>query len=254
MSKTRFDYILETKASPEELAHRERLYELFRARPLPDDQLLTVLGLYMRSSALAKILFLNELYQQILEVPGSIVELGCWWGQNLVVFENLRAIYEPFNQNRRIVGFDTFGGYPAVSGQDRASETIKVGGYTVSEEYQAYLDSLIDFHERDNVLRNVKKHQTVKGDAAETFPRFLEENPETIVALAYFDMALYEPTRVCLSALKPHLIPGSVVMLDEFNSHAYPGETMAFKEVFRDMRYTVKRSRYMTDRTMMVIQ
>ena len=90
----------------------------------------------MRSSALAKLLFLNEAYQLILDQPGMIVEFGTWWGQNLVVFENLRAIYEPFNQSRRVLGFDTFEGYPAISGKDRPSETIKVGGYKVAENYQ----------------------------------------------------------------------------------------------------------------------
>jgi len=107
-----FGYREETKASEAQIKHREVLYKLFRERPMPDDQLLTNLGLYMRSSALAKILFLNELYELIVNLPGVIVEFGTWWGQNLVVFENLRAIYEPFNQNRRIIGFDTFKGYP----------------------------------------------------------------------------------------------------------------------------------------------
>ena len=41
----------------------------------------------------------------------KILEFGTRFGHNLVVFENLRAIYEPFNKTREIVGFDTFEGY-----------------------------------------------------------------------------------------------------------------------------------------------
>lgn len=248
-----FGYRLETKASDAQIKHREILYKLFREHPLPDDQLLVNLGLYMRSSALAKILFLNELYELILDLPGVIVEFGTWWGQNLVVFENLRAIYEPFNQSRRIIGFDTFKGYPSLSDKDRASETIKVGGYKVTENYRAYLEELIDFHEKNNVLANVKKHQVIEGDVVETVPRFFEENPEIVIALAYFDMALYEPTKVCLETIKPHLVRGTVIMLDEFNSRDYPGETIAFKEIFKDAKYSVRRSKFMNDRTFVII-
>lgn len=252
--KPELAYTQETKSSAAQVAHREELYRLFRERPMPDDQLLTTMGLYMRSSALAKILFVNEAYQLILNQPGVIMEFGTWWGQNLVLFENLRAIYEPFNQSRRVIGFDTFAGYQTISAQDRESETIKLGGYAVSQGYASYLEALIDYHEKNNVLANVKKHRIVTGNVIETAPKFFAENPETVVALAYFDMAVYEPTRVCLEALKPHLVRGSVLMLDELNSSEYPGETVAFREVFRDHRFRFQKSQFMTDRTFIIVE
>lgn len=253
-SEKDFDYTMETKASTQQLAHREVLYQLFRDRPIPDDQLLICPGLFMRSSTLTKILFVNEAYQLILNQPGVIVEFGTWWGQNLILFENLRAIYEPFNQSRRVIGFDTFQGYPEVSSKDRASETIKIGGYKVAENYFEYLESLIDYHEKNNVLAAVKKHELVKGDVSKTSPTYFAEHDDVIIALAYFDMALYEPTKVALQTIKPHLLPGSVVMLDELNNKDYPGETRAFKEVFKDMKYHVKKSQFMTDRTFVIIE
>jgi hypothetical protein len=248
-----FGYRLETKASDAQLKQREVLYNLFRKRPMPDDQLLMNLGLYMRSSALTKLLFLNELYEQILNLPGVIMEFGTWWGQNPVVFENLRAIYEPFSQNRHIIAFDTFKGYPSLSEKDRPSETIKVGGYKVTENYRSYLEELIDYHEKNNVLANVKKHQVIEGDVMETVPGFFKENPETVVALAYFDLALYKPTKICLENIKPHLLRGSVIMLDDFNWHEYPGETIAFKEVFKDTKFSARRARFMPDRTLIIM-
>jgi len=244
-----YNYKQETKAPPEKVKQREILYNLFAKTPLPDDQLLINLGLYMRSSALAKILFIDELYQLITNLPGVIMEFGTWWGQNLILFENLRAIYEPFNQNRRIVGFDTFRGYPEISSKDIEGDTIKVNGYTVSEGYKDYLEKLLTYHESNNVLSNIKKHAVIEGDVAETLPKYLEENPETIIALAYFDLALYHPTGVCLRAIMPHLIKGSVVMFDELNHKDYPGETIAFKECLAREKFTLKRSRYIADRT-----
>lgn len=249
----KFDYKEETKSSDAALKQREELYRLFRERPLPDDQLLTCLGLYMRSSALAKVLFINELYEQILNIPGVIMEFGTWWGQNLVLFENLRAIYEPFNQSRRVIGFDSFRGYVNVSSRDKQSDTIKLGGYTVSENYKGYLEELIAYHEKNNVLGQIKKHEVVEGDVTVTLPYYLEQHPETIIALAYFDMAVYEPTKACLEAIKPHLVRGSVIMFDELNSVDYPGETIAFKEVLKGMKFTLKKSKYIADRTLAIL-
>lgn len=246
-SEKDFGYTMETKASSQQLAHRELIYQMFKDRPMPDDQLLICPGLFMRSSVLAKILFVNEAYQLILNQPGIIVEFGTWWGQNLVLFENLRAIYEPFNQSRRVIGFDTFQGYPEISDKDRGSETIKIGGYKVAENYREYL-------EKNNVLAAVKKHELVQGDVSETAPAYFAKNDDVIIALAYFDMALYEPTKAALDAIKPHLVPGSVVMLDELNNKDYPGETRAFKEVFKSMKYRVKKSQFMMDRTFIIIE
>ncbi|MEQ8390865.1 MAG: crotonobetainyl-CoA--carnitine CoA-transferase [Thalassospira sp.] len=253
-SQKEFGYKMETKATDAQVAHREKLYDLFRNRPMPDDQLMICLGLFMRSSALTKVLFVNELYELILDKPGVIMEFGTWWGQNLALFENLRAIYEPFNASRRVIGFDTYEGYPNVSDQDRRSETITEGGYKVSEGYQSYLNQLLAYHEENNILGNIRKTETVKGDVSKTAKTYFENNPETIVALAYFDMALYEPSKAAFEAIKPHLISGSVLMLDEFNSKDYPGETLAFKEVLSDIKFEFRKSRYMTDRTILIVQ
>jgi hypothetical protein len=247
-------YKMETKASQQQMAHREILYKLFKDRPMPDDQLLICLGLYMRSSALTKILFVDEAYRLILDLPGVIVEFGTWWGQNLILFENLRAIYEPFNASRRVLGFDTFAGYSSISKKDRPSETIKTGGYEVSRGYDVHLKALLDYHEQNNVLAAVKKHELVKGDVAKSAPKYFKKNRDTVVALAYFDMALYRPTKIALQAIRPNLIPGSVLILDEFNNRDYPGETLAFQEVFRGVRYEARKSKFMTDRTFIILK
>ena len=257
MSKKEHDlkgYRQDGRTTNEKAHNREKLYELFRHRPMPDDQLLVSLGMYMRSSALTKILFLNELYEQIIDVPGVIMEFGTWWGQNLVLYENLRSIYEPFNFDRRVVGFDTFQGYENISDKDKRSEIIKEGGYTVSEDYDEYLRDLLDYHERENVLFFENKHTIVKGDATKTLEIFLNDNPHTLVALAYLDMALYEPTKKCLELLDRHLFKGSVVMIDELNSPDLPGETLALMDTWGLKKYSLKKSRFMPGRSYLRIE
>ena len=233
---------------------RQKLLKLFAERPLPDDELLVNLGLYIRSGALAKMLFLNELYEKIVPIPGVICEFGVWWGQSLVLFENLRAVHEPYNHTRRMIGFDTFTGYPAVGAHDKRSETISEGVYSVAAGYEDYLSQLIDYHEQENVMSHIKKHALVKGNAIETVPRYFDEHPETVVALAFFDMALYEPTKACLEAIMPRLMRGSVVAFDELNHRDYPGETKAALETLGLKTHKLLRSRFLPDRCYFIIE
>jgi hypothetical protein len=81
----------------------------------------------------------------------------------------------------------------------------------------------------------------VAGDVVETAPKFFVDHPETLVAFAFFDMGPYEPTIAALKAIRPHLMPGSVLLFDELTWAGAPGEAIAFKEVFRDTRYAIEK-------------
>lgn len=253
MSKTT-DYREQSASSADQVANREQLYELFRGRPLPDDQLLINLGLYMRSSALARVLWIDELYRMILDIPGAVMEFGVWWGQTLALCESFRAIYEPYNHARRFVGFDTFHGYPDVSDKNVPAEGSKGGGYTVSEGYRSHLEALLEYHRQENVVPHIKKWELVPGDVAHTVHPYLEKHQEMIVALAIFDLALYEPTKRALEAIKPRLIKGSVIAFDELNSAEYPGETQAAREVLGLDRHTIRQSRFLPDRSYLIVE
>jgi hypothetical protein len=209
-------YQIETTASQEQVSFRQRLVELFDQSPLPLEERLFNIGMYVRGSVLVKFLVLNELYARFRSIPGSLVEFGTWWGQNLVLLENLRAIHEPFNKQRRIVGFDTFEGYSAPSDKDRASDVWKENSYSTGKQYVSYLRELLEVHEGSNILGHVRgRHQLIEGDVDQTAPAYFAEHPETIVAFAYFDLALYRPTKTALSTIKPHLVTGSILLLDE---------------------------------------
>ncbi len=237
--------------SPEKvLKNREKLYHLFDNRPMPTDQLLSNLGLYMRSSSLAKILFLDEIYQKNIDIPGVVMVFGTWWGQDVITLQNLRAVYEPYNYTRKVIAFDTFSGYTSLSmDKDILSETIKQSGYSVSSNYETYLEDLAAYHEEENTMPHIKKVEIVKGDVTETIDKYLEDHPETLVSLVYFDLAIYEPTKKALEALKPYLLKGSIIAMDELNNANYPGETVAFREIFSNCEYDIYKSKFLPDRS-----
>ncbi len=247
------DYKLQSRASENQLLARQELLDLFRKCPIPEEQLLVNLGLYMRSSVCAKFLYVNELYQKIIYTPGVIMEFGVWWGANLAFFESLRAVYEPYNYTRKIIGFDTFTGYPSISSVDGKSELAKVGGYQVTDKYEDYLKQLLNYHEQENPMSHIKKYELVKGDVCYTIEKYLKDNPETIIAIAYFDLGLYEPTKKCLEAIKPCVTRGTVIALDELNSCEFPGETVALKEVMGLDKCRITRSQFLPDRSYIII-
>lgn len=241
--------VSQAATAPSTASNRQKLLDLFRSRQISDEELMVNLALYMRSGALARLLFFNELYQKIVDLPGAIVEFGIWWGQSLVLFENLRAVYEPYNHARRIVGFDTFSGYQDIGEADTRSSTISEGVYGVPAGYETYLSALMEYHRQENVLPHICKYELIKGDAGQTSKQYFEDHPEALVALAFFDMALYEPTKKALEAIRPRLVPGSVIAFDELNNKDYPGETRAALEVLDLRDFTVQRSRFLPDRT-----
>ncbi len=170
------------------------------------------------------------------------MEFGVRWGQNLALFESFRGMYEPYNYSRKIVGFDTFSGFPSVHSKDGNSEIASEGAYSVTENYDEYLDKILEYHELESPISHIKKYELVKGDAIVTTEKYLKDNPETIIALAYFDFDIYEPTKKCLEMIKGHLTKGSIIGFDELNLRHFPGETLALKEVFGLSNYKIIRS------------
>jgi hypothetical protein len=209
---------------------RRAALDHFRASPLPEAELLENLDLYTSRLSLARMLFMVELYRRAVGVHGVVMEFGVRWGRHLALLQSLRGIYEPYNYTRTIVGFDTFSGFPSVSEQDGAHPVIQEGAYGVSEGYEAYLEDVLAAREHESPIGHIRKFELVAGDVTETLPAYLEAHPETIVALAYFDMDLYEPTRFVLETLRDRFVKGSVLGFDEVGLATFPGETVALRE------------------------
>jgi hypothetical protein len=203
---------------------------------------------------LSHTLLLDEIYRKILGVHGVIMEFGVRWGRNLALFESLRGIHERFNHNRKIVGFDTFEGFPSTHEKDGDADIVRVGAYDVTEKYEDFLAEILAYHEQESPISHVRKFELVKGDASVTVENYLQTHPETIVALAYFDLDIYEPTRKCLELLKNHVTRGSVLVFDELNLHEFPGETLALKDVFGLDRFRIQRSPYGSMQSYLVIE
>lgn len=233
---------IKTIASNEEISNREKLLNLFLNSPLPDNEKLFNTGLFLKRQELSKVLFLNILYQELLKVQGVIIEFGVRWGQNLVTLTNLRGVYEPYNYGRKIIGFDTFEGFKNVSKQDGGHKIIHDGAFSVTDDYQNYLERLLNVHEKESPLNHLKKSTIIKGDAIGKLKEYLKNNPETLIAFAYFDFDIYKPTKECLQLILPHMPKGAILVFDELLDPQFPGETVALKEVLDVTKYKIHRN------------
>ena len=242
-----------TTAHGDTFRFRDRLRAMFANSPLSEEDLMFNFGLYVRSSLLVKFLVLNDLYLRFKSLPGAAIEFGTWWGQNLVLLENLRAIHEPFNKQRRIVGFDTFEGYPTKQSPAQAPNTER--DYRTAPSYPDHLAELLEVHEGNNAFGHIRgNHELVRGKVEETAPRYFRDHPEILVAFAFFDMGPYEPTIAALRAIKPHLMPGSILLFDELTWSGAPGEARAFKEVFGGVGYRIEKCHLYPSKAIVTIQ
>jgi hypothetical protein len=221
---------------------RDKLRSLMNDSPIPATETLENLGLFLTSKDLSRLLFMDLLYRKIVDVEGIVVEFGTRWGNNLALFGSLRSIYEPFNRKRHLVGFDTFEGFLELDPEDGDSEMMAPGNYRTSAGYERFLTSVMDTHEQLNPLPHLQKYELRKGDASVQLRNYLQQHPETVIALAYFDMDLYKPTKECLELIRPHLTRGSTIGFDEVNTPETPGETVALREVFGLSQYSLRRS------------
>ena len=80
----------------------------------------------------------------------------------------------------------------------------------------------------------------IQGNILDTLPEYLKQHPETKAALIHIDVDVYEPTKVILELLFDKLVPGGLLVLDDYAIVA--GETRAVDEYFKDKHKVEKLS------------
>lgn len=169
-----------------------------------------------------------ELFKKILNIQGAIVECGVHKGNSLFLYNHLSSILEPYNFNRKIIGFDTFEGFRSLSSFD--DESLKNSDFS-DTNYQE-LSAFSQLEAKNRAVSHIPKIELVKGDACATIPRYVEQNPHLIIALLYLDFDIYQPTKVALENLSKLVPKGGIIAFDEINNKKWSGETIALKEYF----------------------
>ncbi len=199
---------------------------------------------HVRRQDIARFLVKNDLFKAVLNTHGSIVECGVYAGGGLMSWAHLSAIYEPYNHTRRIIGFDTFSGFPSLHANDlhaNASEHSVQGGLRIASGMAAEIQGLVTLHDKNRPLGHIPKVELVEGDACVTIPRYVKENPHLLVSLLYLDFDIYAPSKAALEHIYPRIVKGGILAFDELNCPEFPGETTALLESFDMTKVELKR-------------
>jgi hypothetical protein len=187
----------------------------------------------------------NELFKLITSVHGHIVECGVFLGGGLMTWAQLSAIYEPYNHIRRVVGFDTFAGFPAIDEKDISKYNTSythTGGLKADSELD--IREAIRLYDLNRPIGHIDRVELVPGDASITIPDYLKINDHTIVAMLYLDFDLYEPTKIAIKSFLPRMPKGAIIAFDELNQKQWPGETRALLDTIGINNLSLKRFSY----------
>jgi O-methyltransferase len=133
---------------------------------------------------------------------GCIVECGVWRG-------GMSAGMADMLPGRLHLLFDSFEGLPAV--QDIDGEKAALWQSTSN-----YLDNCRaerSYAERAMRMSAAKHCKLVEGWFSDTLDRFTPEEP---IAVLRLDGDWYESTMQCLTALFPHVVPGGLIIIDDY--------------------------------------
>lgn len=200
--------------------------------------------LYARRVFLKKFLAHYELFLKIQDLPGDILEMGVYRGTTLLSWANFMEIRNMGDRQKRVFGFDNFQGFGEFDAKDGAEKPevgkVAKGGFN-GGAFEEQLRDAINIFDQDRFIPYKPRVVLVKGNVEETVPKFVQENPGVRFSLLHFDVDLYRPTKIALEHLWPLVVPGGIVLFDEYGIPPWEGESKAVDEFFAGKKITLKR-------------
>jgi hypothetical protein len=147
------------------------------------------------------------------------------------------------DRHRKVIGFDNFTGFNEFDmkdGKEDPSVGKVLGGFNPSDT-EFRLKDAISIFDSDRFIPFKPRVEIVKGDIVATVPKHVEDNPGMRISLLHFDVDLYRPTLVALEKLWPLVVPGGLLLFDEYAIPPWEGESKAVDEFFADKEIVLNR-------------
>ena len=151
-------------------------------------------------------------------LEGDLIECGVFRGGSLVEIGRLVKKRAP---SKTVYGADTFKGHPFDSPEDMTPDRQIVhhkGGFS-GNSYDRVAGVLRDYGLTNTVL--------LKGLVGDTLPTLGDRK----FCFAHLDLDLYASTKQALAHIAPRLVPGGIVVFDDFGGFDTPGVEKAVFEV-----------------------
>jgi hypothetical protein len=181
---------------------------------------------------IGKLFYRNNFFNQVKDLPGDIVEIGVFKGSGVASFVKMLEIYNN-NSIKKVIGFDIFNPKNASIILDSYNDVDK---NSMNMVYSRVSESDRTLESVNNNLQKMgikDKYLLIEGDVAITLPKFIEENKGFRISLLYIDVDIEEPTYNTLKFLWDRVVPGGIIVFDEYEFHKFSessGADRFFKE------------------------
>jgi hypothetical protein len=166
---------------------------------------------------IGKLLHRYEYFNKIKHLPGDLVEIGVFKGSGIATFSKFLELYCP-NSNKKVIGFDIFN--PSEFNKNLNDSQLEQD--CMNTVYSRVKEDELSLKCVENNLNKMcihKKYLLVEGDVEYSIPSFLEKNPGLRISMLYIDCDLERPTYYSLKYLWDRILPGGIILFDEYEYH-----------------------------------
>lgn len=158
-----------------------------------------------------------NLYNQIKNLNGDILEFGVFKGASLALWLQLIKMCECHSLTS-VVGFDFFNDKDVLDSLENHNKGLMKNVLDRGNE-----DKDKDLDVIKEKCDKILPHRTklIKGDACKTCISFRDENPGVRIKLLYLDMDVDKPTYIVLKNLWNLIVIDGIVILDEYGFHKW---------------------------------
>ena len=170
---------------------------------------------------------LINIYSLAASLDGNIAEIGCWKGLSSYMLNKTVAIKDSKHCGKNFWVIDSFEGLSESENSDQKLEDfvpheIMPGGGSVAGSYGASLDEV------KNSLSDFPNVNYLKG----WVPEILDQIPDKKSwKFVHIDLDLYTPIKGAFEFFSKNMVPGGIILFDDYGSLYWPGARKAVDEV-----------------------
>lgn len=176
-------------------------------------------------------------------IPGDVVELGCYRGDTSIIFQRALQNFTklPGGSSKNLWLYDSFAGLPEKSREDSsaAGDQFKSGELFVTKR------EVIEKFKRQNLPLPKIKKAFFEDLAPET------DLPDKI-SFAFLDGDLYTSIKTSLTLVESKMQPGSSIIVHDYNNPELPGSARATDEWLKS--HAAKVAKFKTQETLAIIE
>jgi hypothetical protein len=162
-----------------------------------------------------------KLFEMVKNLHGDIVECGVFKGAGLLLWLKMMDL-EQQHSIKKVIGFDFFCPEFVDSLKDDIDREAMKQVFARDTKLTTSDVSLQAITKKiENAGFKPNRYDLVQGDISKTSAEYIKDKPGFRISLLYLDLDLDEPTYDTLNALWHRVVPGGLVVFDEYAYHIW---------------------------------